>query len=99
MFVKAAALSLVLLAGDPSIPTLVPAELLLIEQALQKLDAGLDDPSMKMRVESVLGNVRRLHALGIRDLAIVGMALSRASADPASCALLRRLEPSAACVK
>lgn len=99
MFVKATVLSLALLAGDPSIPALAPAELLLIEQALQKLDAGLDDSSMKMRLASVLENVRRLHALGIRDLAIVGMALSRASTDPASCALLRRLEPSAACVK
>ena len=100
MQLSAIALSLVLfVVGDPTIPVISPDEQALILNALLKLDSGVSDTSMKLRIETVMANVRGASPLGLRDIPIIGLALSRASADPAACALLRRFQHDAACVK
>ena len=64
--------------------------------ALAVLPDGAIDPA---RVHSTQEAVTGGTLSGPRDLTMAGFALSRASADPKACALLKKISPPAVCVR
>jgi hypothetical protein len=66
--------------------------------ALQKLMITLSPHDLlAMRIKAL--TVSDLSVLDQRNIGLVGLALSRASVDPAACALLKRISATAVCVE
>jgi hypothetical protein len=73
-----------------------------LEERIAKLEADAHvspESSMLPRLRDSERVARGEAPLGTKNLAQVGIALSWASADPKACVLLKRIEPSAVCVK
>ncbi len=93
-------------AGAPVV-TLAPEDKPIVMESIAKLTATLlspptgmpADPSAAARLRDVEHNVEFSDTIDLRNVPFLGMALSRNSQDPKACALLKRIEPSAMCVK
>jgi len=95
--------------GPPSLPDtggrhylevgITQDEIAIVVAALQKLKADAPDPSLIPRIDGTLTSIARGIPFGGRDVPLIGLALSRASADPKVCTLYLRIEPKAVCVK
>ncbi len=93
-------------AGAPVV-TLTDADKPIVRESIAKLASFLmnpprgmpSDPSTAARLRDVEHNVEFSDTIDLRNVPLLGMALSRNSQDPKACALLKRIESSAACVK
>ena len=105
MITKLAIMGLIMLAqsAEPPLMKLEADDIDTLSRALDRLavsaNGGAIDPSLAMRAREVAHSVDHSGQLNGRTTPIAGMALSRASDDPKACALLKRIEPSAVCMK
>lgn len=99
---------LILIAGPVQAQDLPPAPLArtltsadsgTILKALEAFRATNTDTEFTSRLDTVEQTIRATNIVGRRETPIVGLVLSRASKDPAACALLQEMEPRAVCVK
>jgi hypothetical protein len=80
--------------------TLTAADRTVMRKAVEALaKAQASDPATAERLKDILPRIDGVQRFDLRDMGFLGMALSRASADPTACALLRRIEPTSVCVK
>ncbi len=77
--------------------TLTVADRQVLREAVLALQQ-VGDPATHSRIGGVLQRIDGPE-FGIRDMAFIGMALSRVSKDPQACSLLKRVEPTAICAK
>jgi hypothetical protein len=87
--------------GIPQV-TLDEADKPIALEAISKLRDYLlsqHDGESALRLHSVAHNVALADTIDPRNVPFLGMALSRNSQDPKACALLKKIEPSAVCVK
>ncbi len=85
------------LPPPPENPKLSQDDMRVVMRALLGVMTSVNDDSLRKRVIEIEN--QDLSTIGPTSLPIVGLALSRASKDPAACALLKKIEPSAVCVK
>ncbi len=84
----------------PPQPTVLSAEDLgTIMDAFAAFRATNTDKGIQFRIDATEQMLTETHRIDRRETPIVGMVLSRASRNPAACALMKRLEPRAMCVK
>jgi hypothetical protein len=90
----------------PPVVTLTPEEKVTANEAIDKLHVFLRAlPAPDMSTDARAGSIQHEldfspePAINPTSLPIIGMALSRNSKDPKACALLKKIEPSAVCMK